>query len=381
MPDNQEQMEEIQRDMEEIMQQLQQQQNKQAGQKSKETSQKMQQMAQQMQQQMQAGQMQQMEEDMESLRQLLENLVGLSFDQENLIDEFEAAAVNTPKYVDLVQEQFKLQDDFEMVEDSLQALSKRVFQIETFVTDKVGAVRNNMRNSIEDLEERRKFQASDHQQRIMKNTNDLALMLSETMNNMQQQMSAMMSGQQMCSKPSPGKPQDKMSQGQQQLNQEIQQRLQQMKKGGKRLSAEEYAKMAARQAALRQAMQEKLEQMRQQGQGDQQLQEMIEGMDKTETELVNKQLTNEMMERQQEILNRLLDFEKAEREQEYEEKRKAERTTKKEREMPPALQEYIKKRQSEIDRYQTISPSLKPYYKGLVEEYFKSLKTGVNNND
>ena len=381
MPDNQEQMEDIQRDMEEIMQQLQQQQNQQAGQKSKQTSQKMKQMAQQMQQQMQAGQMQQMQEDMEALRQLLENLVGLSFDQENLIDEFDEAAVNTPKYVDLVQEQFKLQDDFEMVEDSLQALSKRVFQIETFVTDKVGTIRNNMRSSIEDLEERRKFQASDHQQRVMKNTNDLALMLSETMNNMQQQMSAMMSGQQMCNKPSSGQPKDKMSQGQQQLNQEIQQRLQQMKKSGKRLSAEEYAKMAARQAALRQAMQEKLEQMRQQGQGDQQLQEMIDQMDKTETELVNKQLNNEMLERQQEILNRLLDFEKAEREQEYEEKRKAERTTKKEREMPPALQEYIKKRQAEIDRYQTISPSLKPYYKGLVEEYFKSLKTGQNSNN
>ena len=374
LPDNQEQMEDIQRDMQEIMQQLQQQQNQQAKQKSKQASQKMQQMAQQMQQQMQANQMQQMQEDMESLRQLLENLVGLSFDQEGLMDRFENTAINTPKYVDLVQEQFKLQDDFAMAEDSLQALAKRVFQIETFVTDKVGSIRNHMRSSIEDLEERRKFQASDHQQRVMKNTNDLALMLSETMNNMQQQMSAMMSGQQMCSKPSPGQPQDKISQGQQQLNQDIQQRLQQMKKNGGRLSAEEYAKMAARQAALRQALEEKQRQLRQQGQGDQQLQEMIEKMDQSETELVNKRLNNEMMERQQEILNRLLDFEKAEREQEYEEKRKAERTTQKEREMPPALQEYIKKRQAEINQYQTVSPALKPYYKGLVEEYFKSLK-------
>jgi len=377
MPDNQEQMEDVQRSMQEIQQQLQQQQNQKAGQKSKQTSEQMKQMAQQMQQNMQAGQMEQMQEDMEALRQLLENLVALSFDQEELIDKFENTAINTPKYVDLVQEQFKLEDNFGMIEDSLQALSKRVFQIETFVTDKVGAIRNNMKTTLEDLEERRKFQAADHQQRVMKNTNDLALMLSETMNQMQQQMSAMMSGQQ-SSKPSSGQPKDQISQGQQQLNQEAQQRLQQMKKSGKRLSAEEYAKLAARQAALRQALEEKAQKMREQGKGNPQLQEMIDGMDKVETELVNKELSNEMMERQQEILNRLLDYEKAEREQEFDQKRKAEQASQQEREMPPALQEYIKQRQAEIDQFKTVSPNLKPYYKGLVEEYFKSLKSGTN---
>jgi hypothetical protein len=84
------------------------------------------------------------------------------------------------------------------------------------------------------------------------------------------------------------------------------------------------------------------------------------------------------MERQQEILNRLLDYEKAEREQEFDQKRKAEQASMQEREMPPALQEYIKQRQAEIDQFKTVSPNLKPYYKGLVEEYFKSLKSGNN---
>jgi len=42
--------------------------------------------------------------------------------------------------------------------------------------------------------------------------------------------------------------------------------------------------------------------------------------------------------------------------------------------MPPSLEEYIKKRESEIDMYKAVSPALKPYYKFLVEEYFKSLK-------
>ena len=42
--------------------------------------------------------------------------------------------------------------------------------------------------------------------------------------------------------------------------------------------------------------------------------------------------------------------------------------------MPPSLEEYLKKREAEIDLYKSVSPSLRPYYKMLVEEYFNSLK-------
>ncbi len=380
MGDNQEQMEDIQQDLNNSQQQLQQQQNKKASQSQKKAAQKMQQMAQGMQQQMQAGQMQQMEEDMASLRQLLENLVGLSFDQEDLIDDFNKTSINTPKYVELVQDQFKLKDDFRLIQDSLQALSKRVFQIESYVTEKVADINRNMEESLGDLEERQKPQASDHQQRTMKNVNDLALMLSEVMNQMQQQMSAMMSGSQMCTNPGnpqqqgQGQPKDKMSQGQKSLNQQLQDLKKRMEQQGQGPSSEEFAKMAARQAALRKALREKQKEMQQQGQGNKQLQELIEQMDKVETDLVNKKLTNEMMKRQQDILTRLLEHEKAERQREFDEKRKAETAQQKERKLPPSIEEYLKKRESEIEMYKTVSPSLKPYYKILVEEYFKSLK-------
>ncbi len=378
MENREQDMEDIEYDLNQSKQQLQQQQNKKASQSQKNASQKMRQMAQSMEQQMQSSQMEQMQEDMKALRQLLENLVGLSFDQEELINEFNETAASTPKYVELVQQQFKLKDDFRLIEDSLQALSKRVFQIESFVTEKVSEINGNMSSTIEDLEERQKQRASDHQQRVMKNTNDLALMLSEVMNQMQQQMSAMMKGQQMCNNPSNnqpgGQPQDKISEGQQKLNQEMQQ-LKKGQKDGGGISSEEYAKMAARQAALRKALEEKQKKLREQGQGSKELQELMEKMDKVEKDLVNKQLENETLMRQQEILTRLLQHEKAQREREFDQKRKSETAEEKERKMPPALEEYIKKRRAEIEMYRTVSPALKPYYKVLVEEYFKSLKS------
>jgi len=375
--DQEQQMQDIQQNLENSQQQLQQQQNKKASESQKNASQKMKQMAQQMAQQMQNMEMQQMQEDMESLQQLLENLVGLSFDQEDLIADFGEANINTPKYVELVQEQFKLQDDFRLVEDSLQALSKRVFQIESFVTEKVTEIKSNMETTVEDLEERKKAQAGEHQQRAMKNINDLALMLSEVMNQMQQQMSGMMAGKQQCSNPNqqgPGMPTDKISEGQQQLNEQMRQMKQALENGmpGK---SEDFAKMAARQAALRKALKEKQKELQQQGQGSKELDELMEKMDKVEIDLVNKELKNETMERQQEILTRLLEHEKAERERGYENQRKSETAQETERKMPPSLEEYLKKREAEIDVYKTVSPSLKPYYRNLVENYFKSLTT------
>lgn len=374
-----EQMENIEKDLDESQEQLQKQQNQKASKSQKQAAQKMKDMAQSMASQMQSGQMEQMEEDMEALRQLLENLVGLSFDQEDLMAAFNNnTTINTPRYVELVQEQYKLKDDFGLIEDSLQALSKRVFQIESFITEKVTEIKSNLRDGIDQLEERKVPLAAKHQQVTMKNVNDLALMLNEVMEQMQQQMSSMMAGSQMCKKPGGQgkdgrKPMDQIGQGQQDLNEQMQQMKEGLKKGQGGTS-KEFAEMAAKQAALRKALRELAKEKQQRGQGAKELQDIIDQMDKVEIDLVNKKLSNETLQRQKEILTRLLEAEKAEREREYDQKRKAETAALQERKMPPSLEEYIKKREAEIEMYKIVSPTLKPYYKFLVEEYFKSLK-------
>jgi hypothetical protein len=372
------QMEKIDQDMQNSMEQLQKQENKKASDSQKNAAQRMRDMAESMAAQMMQGQMEQMQEDMQTLRQLLENLVTLSFDQEDLIEYFGTTNVTTPRYVNLVQDQFKIKDDFKVVEDSLQALSKRVFQIESFITEKVSEVKENMRSSLKELEERKKVPAAGHQQSTMKNLNDLALMLSEVMNQMQQQMAAMMPGQQMCTSPKgpgsgEGVPLDKITEGQKKLSEEMQKMLE-GRQQGKEGSSKEFAQMAARQAALRKALREIKQQKEEQGKGDGTLDQIIEEMDKVETDLVNKRLTNAMKKRQEEILTRLLEAENAERQREYDNKRKSQTAQETERRMPPSLEEYIKQREAEIELFNAASPALKPYYKFLVEEYYNALK-------
>jgi len=386
MEGTEEQMDKIDQDMENSKEQLEQKQNKNASKSQKNAAQRMKNMANQMKSKMASGKMAQMQEDMAMLRQLLENLVTLSFDQENLINEFSAVEISTPRYVALVQDQYKIKDDFKVVEDTLHALSKRVTQIESFVSEKVSDIKVNLRKGLEQLEDRNKVLSSDHQQRTMTYLNDLALMLSEVMNQMQQQMSAMMPGDQMCDNPG-GKnpngkgggksgrvPMDKITEGQGELNKEMQQMSDQMKKGDGDKMSKEFAQMAAKQAALRKALKDLNQEKKSQGKGNPELDKLSEEMNKVEIDLVNKRLTNETLMRQQDIKTRLLEAEKSDRQREQDERRQAETAKEQKRSMPPALEQYIRQREAEIEQYKSVSPDLRPYYKFLVEEYYQSLK-------
>jgi hypothetical protein len=375
-----EQMEKIDQDMQNSQEQLKQNQNKNASKSQKNAAQRMKDMASQMSEQMQESGEEQMQEDMAMLRQLLENLVTLSFDQEALIDNFNATEVSTPRYVTLVQDQYRIKDDFKVVEDTLHALSKRVSQIESFVNEKVSDINLNLKKSLEQLEERNKVVSGDHQQRTMTYLNDLALMLSEVMSQMQQQMSNAKPGSGSCNKPGgsgskPGKvPMDKITQGQQELNGEMQQLLDKMKKGDQGKMSKEFAQMAAKQAALRKALNDLNKEKKEQGEGMQELDNISDEMNKIEIDLVNKRLNAETLKRQNDITTRLLEAEKSDRQRDMDEKRQAETAREQKRSMPPALEQYIRQREAEIEQYKSVSPDLKPYYKFLVEEYYQSLK-------
>ena len=368
--------ESIKQDMQQSQQELSKQDNKAASKKQKSAADKMREKASSMSMSMQSQQQEQMQEDMDALRQLLENIVGLSFQQEDLMDLFATTTINTPRYVELVQDQFKIENDFEIVEDSLMALSKRLFQIETFIVEKVGVINNNIEGSIADLEERKINEAAVSQQTVMKNLNDLAVMLSDVMKQMQQDMSSMMPGAQMCNKPGGKgmKPSDKISEGQKGLNKQMKEGKEGKEGDGKEgdgLNAKDFAEMAARQAALRKALEAKQKQLREQGKGSNDLQNIIDQMNEQEKQLVNKRLTNEMMKRQEEILTRLLEHEKAEREQEYDEQRKSKSADQLKNDLPPALEEYLKEKEKSLNLYKSTSPNLKPFYRMLTDEYIK----------
>ncbi|WP_400192774.1 DUF4175 family protein [Hymenobacter sp. B81] len=386
----QQQQQEVDQQMQDSQEQLGKNQNQKASQSQKDAAQNMKEMAQKMRQQMEEEESDQQQENIDDLRDILENLLKLSFDQEALMKQFRQVDQSDPRFVQLGQNQRKLRDDAVVIQDSLYALAKRVFQLQSFVTREVGEMNGQMDQAMEQLRQRNVGRATGAQQLAMTSMNNLALMLNDALKQMQEQQRQSMQQQAGGGKPgkkkkkgppSPGSGQ--MGKLQQQLNDQIQQ-LQQGGKSGRQLS-EELARMAAQQQMLREALQQ-LEKMQQagkdgkpgqKGQGDQGLGglgELKKMMEQTEEDLVNKRLTEQTVMRQRQILSRLLEAEKSARERDLDNKREAETARTVPPGFPPAFEKYKQERQRQTELLRTVPPALTPYYQREVSEYFQKMK-------
>lgn len=389
MADTKEEEKSAEENMENSEEQLDKKNNKKSSDFQKKASEDLKKMAESMQAMLDMAMKQSMQEDMESLRQILENLMTLSFDQEELMKEFRQVRQRDPRFVELGQQQLKLRDDAKLIEDSLMALAKRVFQIQSFVTREVTDMNDHMKGAIDGIRDRKQNIATGKQQLAMTSINNLALLLNDVMKQMQQSMANQMKGNQMCDKPGKGKPSSKPGQGKKpslsQMQQQLNQRIENLKKSGKsgRALSEELAQMAAEQEALRRALQEMKEKMGQLeggqekgggmgGDGDP-LEQLEKQMEKTEEDLVNKRLTQELIERQKDIETRLLESEKAMRERGMDEKREAKTAKEIKREIPPNFEKYLKGKDKQVELLKTISPALTPFYREQSNRYFKEL--------
>lgn len=323
-------------------------------------------------------------EDIEALRQILDNLVKISFSQEDLMEKLNVISTTNPKFLQIVQQQKNLKDDIKVVSDSLYALSKRQAAIEPFVIRELAAVSENVEEAIIQLNKRAINPARAKQQYAMTSVNNLAVMLADAMKNMQQNMQSSGSGKSssQCKKPKAGQGKMKsMRQLQEQMNKQMQQMKEGMPKPGQKPSqgqkqiSEEFARMAAQQEALRKQMQEYGQELQKQGSGvDKGIKEMLQQMEQTETDLVNKRINTETIKRQQEIVTRMLESEKAEQQREQEERRESEKGQDIFNNNPERFIQFNKLKNKETEMLRSIPPNFKPYYKSKVNAYFLSFE-------
>ncbi|MBS1940468.1 MAG: DUF4175 domain-containing protein [Bacteroidetes bacterium] len=397
LPKTDKQEEGIQQQQQQSGEQLDKKQNKKASESQQKAGEQMQQMAQDMRNSMQQGQQEQAEEDMDALRQLLENIVQLSFDQENNMDDLQATAVRDPRLVEIGRQQKKLRDDARIVEDSLFALSKRVPQLQAMVNREMNSVNDNMDQALAHLaearaNERERPMAADHQQRAMTSLNNLALMLDEALQQMQQQQASGMPGKGSCNKPGGMGSSSGNSKKMQQIKSQqeaLSKQLEEMKKAlekGKKPGekpgqqnpggmgagmSQQLAKLAAQQAALRQEMQRMAQDLNKDGSGSGNgLQKLAQQMEQNEKDIVNRNLTQESIKRQRDIMTRLLEAEKAERERELDNKRESTPGQDRDHPDPARFFNYQRDKMREAELLRTVPPGLKPYYKARVDQYF-----------
>lgn len=385
-PNTEKEQQEIQKEMNQSKEELQKQERKSSSKSQKNAAKSMKSLAGQLQKMKEDSENSESAEDFELLRQVLENLVRISFDQEDLMNRTKVINRNDPKYLNIIQEQNDLKADLKVVEDSLTQLAKRQIMIKPFITREIASINSNVDLAVKNLEERNIGIAAAKQQYIMTSVNNLALMLAESLKKMESQMQGQCKkpGNSSCNNPggSGKKSMKSLRQMQEQLNKQMQglkKEMESQSKGGpnktgssgNRQMSEKLARMAAEQEAIRNEMKKYQDQMNEQGiKPGGEMSDAMQKMEETERDLVNKRILQETINRQQEILTRLLESERAELKREQEERRESNEAKNQKYSNPNGNFQYNKARSSDSDMLKMAQPSYNYYYKTKIASYF-----------
>jgi hypothetical protein len=385
-PNTDKTQEEIQNDLNNSSQALQGKNRKDASKSQKKASGGMKSLGQQLQDLEDQMENEQLAEDTERLRQILENLIRISFNQEDLITKTQNTQHADPKYLKIIQDQNDLKDDLAMVEDSLYQLAKRQIMVKPYIMREVSTINQNVTDAVTNLNTRNVQAAAAKQQFVMTSVNNLALLLSEALKQMESNLESknMKSGKSSCQngKTSGKKSAKNIKAMQEAMNEQLQKLNKQMEsqkkegkekngKQGERQMSEQLARLAAEQEAIRNEMKQYINQLNEQGVKDLNgLNDAAQKMEQTQKDLVNKQIQQETFRRQQEILTRLLESEKAEQKRDLEEKRQSTEAKEGNYSNPKTNFEYNNLKSSSTELLKTVQPSYNYFYKNKINGYF-----------
>lgn len=322
-----------------------------------------------------------MGEDIEQVKNMLDNLLDISFAQEQLIKDLQKLTINDPRNGYIREQQKGLKDDFEILHDSLMSMSKRQVAIKPFIVKESDKINKHIDRALVYLEDRNKGKTSGEQQYSMTSMNNLSLMLSESLEQMKQsmQMSGNKKGGGKCKIPGQGKsPSMSEIMGQQKgANKGLKGKSKKHGlegKNGLNSKSEELARMAAAQGAIRKMLQDFIEQLEGEGGNGRALQKTVEEMKKSEDDMINRRITQETIERQQNIETRLLRSQKALQEREKEKKRESKEGINRKTGNLNSKIEYKPTNDVKEEILITVPLEVSPYYRSLLKEYLYKLE-------
>ncbi len=358
--------------MQEAQKSLQQKQSKNAEKSQKSASKKMDKLAQKLSEMQSNSEQEAKTVNEDNLKVLLKNSLKASFDEEEILSITQKTDINDSKFIQLGKTQKNIAVNLKTIQDSLFSLSKLVPQITTAVNKETQNINYQLNKTLEYITERKQAETLQSQQYVLTAINNLALMLSEALQNMQNSMGKGKSGS--------GKPSmQQLSKMQDELNKNMQNAKKQLdKQGGLKpgqkpgqqqggLSSKAFSEMAQQQQMIREAMENLNKEGFKMPGG---LEKTLENMQQTETDLVYKKISQDVLTRQQQIQSKLLEAATAERERDQDIKKES--TAAKEF-MPnynSRWQQYQKQKNTDLEIIKSISPKLNLFYKQKINNYF-----------
>lgn len=387
--DNQELQNDADHNMQQSQQNLEKNNRSKSADNQKKAADDIDQMADQMEQDFNESELESITEDIATIRQILDNLVKISFDQEDILKKAQKMSSSSPLVSDVMKKQFEVKQTMKHIEDSLSALACRQAAVKPFIQKEVTKIQSNIETAQSELQNRRMSSVAKSQQFALTSMNNLALMLMESMKSMQEQQKESQSkcnksGNGSCNKPGgKGKPKKASARElQQQLNRQMEALKKSMEQQGKQGQtgqqqnlSEQFAKMAAQQEAIRKMLQDyQSEQKQLNGVGDKALDKIIEDMQKTEKDLVNRQITQQTINRQKDITTRLLESERADMQREKDKERKSNEAREVPNLNPPKEWNFDRQQIQQNEMLRSVPANLNYYYKAKANNYFYNIE-------
>lgn len=366
---------EIKENIRNSLQELQQNNRRNSSRSMQNTSEKLKNMAFSMQQMLNMNTMQQNMENIQNLKQILKNLLVLSFDQEDVLRGVSTTSGSDPVLIRLTRKQRDLITQSEVIKDSLYALAKRAPQIGNVVNNELMAMSINLNRSSELMNEGMNSQALTNQQLVITATNNLALMLSEILQQMEDMMNNPQDGDGDPQSGQGGKQMGMMKEQSENLRQQLQQMIDQMKNGNQPMSRE-----MSESLMMHEMMQQMLRELMNSGtigeSARKQLQDIDRLLEQNRRDLMNKNVNPAMVRRQNEIMTRLLEAERSEKERDQDNKRESNTADEQFYSNPAKFFDFEQDRNITIENLQRNNLKLNNFYQNKLKNYVEKF-----NND
>ncbi|WP_461533984.1 coiled-coil domain-containing protein [Sinomicrobium sp.] len=380
---NSEQEEDVEKQQQDAIEGIEQSDRENAEKKQRNAAEQMKKMAEKMSSSMLQGQASSDMEDAKALRQILKNLVTFSFRQEDLMRLVNRLQSEAPDLSGSIHQQHNLKEMFTHVDDSLFALSLRRPELSEVLNKELADAHFYIEASLDQLAENEVYRAVASQQYSFTAANNLAALLSEVLDNLQENMS-------MGSGSGSGEMQlPDIIQSQEQLNEQMKQQID----GDKNKSGEEgkekgdgesgegdvmeegegdaeaLYEIYKQQQLLREALEKQLEEMGD-SPGSKDGQQLLREMENVENTLLREGMNETSMKQMLNLKHELLKLKEAAMEQGTENRRESSTATnayKREAvKTLPEVEEYLQG--VEILNRQVLP--LRQIYKDKVKKYF-----------
>ncbi len=330
-----------------------------------------------MDQMLNSGKKKENESNVNDLKQILENLILVSFDQENLMKKLGRTDYNNPLINEMKVKQKNISIQVEFIKDSLYAVSKRSPEISSIISKEMLSLESSVGYSFNNLESGNIGGALMYQQYGITAANNLALFLSEALENIKKQEQEGQPGEGECEKPGgkgskPGM--KKLKDSQSSIKEQLQQMIDQMKTGDMGKMSKNIGRTLAQQEMMQQLIREMLNSKSVGSKAGEQLKIVDLMLEQTRKDLINKNITSELMNRQNLILSKLLDAEKSEIERDFEEKRESKTAIDVKKVNPEDYFEYKNKLKNENELIKRNNFKLRSFYDQKYNQFLNQIK-------